>query len=589
MTPRGILDAPPVLPLLLGAVALGAYAAFGADEYALRVLSTAGTFALLVMGYQFVFGHLGALSLAQGAFFGLGAYATAILSSRYGLDFSVSFPVSIAVPVIAAAIVAAPVLRLETHYFALATLVLAQGALVAVLNWETLTGGANGLPGVGAVRIGDLAVARGLPMAAFVWCAVGLGALLAWRLVHGASGMAFACLRDRPLAAAALGLDSARARHGAFLMSAAYGGAAGALHAHLSGVVSPESIEFPVMVSCLTMAVIGGRARVAGAIIGALLLAHLPEWFRGFERTYLIAYGAAALAAVILAPAGLAELFERAWDRLRTHHPALPTPSRPATAPRRAATSAALALDKASKRFGGVVAVDGVTLDLKAGEILALIGANGSGKSTLINLATGFAAPDGGRIAVDGEDVTGDPAHAVARRGVARTFQATDLVEDSSALDNVALACAARVGPERLTNWRPHGRGGMAAARAEARWWLARFGGAQTEGQKARELPAGARRLVECARAAARNPLALVLDEPGAGLSAAEKTALAERLRELARDGTGILIADHDTAFLFAIADRVACLDRGRLVALGSPQDVRTDPAVIAAYLGNAP
>ena len=588
MTARGILDAPPALPLLLGAVALCAYAAFGADEYALRVLSTAGIFALLVMGYQFVFGHLGALSLAQGAFFGLGAYATAILSSRYGLDFLVSFPVSIAVPVIAAAIVAAPVLRLETHYFALATLVLAQGALVAVLNWENLTGGANGLPGVEAVRIGDLAVARGLPMAAFVWCAAGLGALLAWRLVHGASGMAFACLRDRPLAAAALGLDGARARHGAFLMSAAYGGAAGALHAHLSGVVSPESIEFPVMVSCLTMAVIGGRARVAGAIIGALLLAHLPEWFRGLERTYLIAYGAATLAAVILAPAGLAELFERAWSRLRTP-PALPAPSRPATAPRRAATSAALAIDNASKRFGGVVAVDGVTLDLKAGEILALIGANGSGKSTLINLATGFSAPDGGRIAVNGEDVTGEPAHTVARRGVARTFQATDLVEDVSALDNVALACAARVSPERLTNWRPRGRGGMAAARAEARWWLARFGGAGTEGQKARQLPAGARRLVECARAAARNPLALVLDEPGAGLSATEKSALAERLRELARDGTAILIADHDMAFVFSIADRVACLDRGRLVALGSPRDVRTDPAVIASYLGNAP
>ncbi|MFN0042427.1 MAG: ABC transporter permease subunit [Alphaproteobacteria bacterium] len=585
MTARGIFNAPPTLTLLLGAAALGAYAVIGADEYALRVLSTAGTFALLVMGYQFVFGHLGALSLAQGAFFGLGAYATAILSSRYEFDFSVSFPVSIAVPVIAAAIVAAPVLRLETHYFALATLVLAQGALLAVLNWENLTGGANGLPGVGTVRIGDLAVARGLPMAAFVWCAVGLGALLAWRLVRGASGLAFSCLRDRPLAAAAMGLDGARARHGAFLMSAAYGGAAGALHAHLSGVVSPESIEFPVMVSCLTMAVIGGRARVAGAIIGALLLAHLPEWFRGFERTYLIAYGAAALAAVILAPAGLAELFERAWTR----HPALPAPSRPTTTPRRAATSAALALDNASKRFGGVVAVDGVTLDLKSGEILVLIGANGSGKSTLINLATGFAAPDSGRIAINGEDVTGDPAHAVARRGVARTFQATDLVEDASALDNVALACAARTGAERLTSWSPRGSADMTAGRAEARWWLARFGGAGTEGQMACDLPAGARRLVECARAAAQNPLALVLDEPGAGLSAAEKAALAERLRELARGGTGILIADHDMEFLFAIADRVACLDRGRLVALGSPQEVRNDPAIFAAYLGNAP
>ena len=573
---------------LLGAGALALYAAMFADAYGLRILAIAGCYAILVMGYQFVFGQLGVLSLAQGAFFGLGAYTAAILSAGYGLSFPITFSAAIAISVLAAALVAVPVLRLETHYFALATLVLAQASLLAALHAESLTGGANGLPGVPDIRVGGWSSGKGFTLTLLVWGAVGAAAWLAHRSTSRARALALACLRERPMAAAALGLDAMQARFGAFLLSAAFGGAAGALHAHVVGVVSPESLELPVMIACLSMAVVGGRTRVVGAVLGALLLAHLPEWFREFERLYLLLYGLALLGFVIALPEGLAGAFARLTFP-RKSSLAVPAPD---AAPPDAQTERegrTLALEHVTKRFGGITALEDVSLELRPGEILALIGPNGSGKSTFLSIATGFLRPDGGTVRWGDANITARPPHEIARLGIARNFQATELLGAHSALDNVALAVLAREGARHLSSWRPRRAPDLDAARDEARTWLRSFDATSFEDRTADALPAGARRLVECARAAALRPRALVLDEPGAGLSGAEKTALAGRLRALGREGTAVLLVDHDMAFLFAAADRVACLDRGRLIALGAPSAVRADPAVVAAYLGAAP
>ncbi|HKF71157.1 MAG TPA: branched-chain amino acid ABC transporter permease, partial [Stellaceae bacterium] len=211
---------------------LGTYAGSLASPYGLRVLTLAGCQALLVLGYQFVFGHAGALSLAQGAFFGLGAYTTAIFATRYHWDFAVTFPLSILVPLAVAAIVAIPALRLASHYFALATLGLAQVALLAAVNGADWTGGALGLAGVPGIAVLGEVVRRGLPLAAVVWGVVALGAWVSWRFAHGLTGVAYAVLRSDPLAAAAIGLDQRRLRFTAFLLSATYAGAAGGLQAH---------------------------------------------------------------------------------------------------------------------------------------------------------------------------------------------------------------------------------------------------------------------------------------------------------------------------------------------------------------------
>ncbi|WP_286192059.1 branched-chain amino acid ABC transporter ATP-binding protein/permease [Roseomonas genomospecies 6] len=549
-----------------------AYALLYASPYGLRVLTVAGVYALAAIGFQIVFGLGGALSLAHGAFFGLGAYATGILGSQWGLGFAATFPVSLLVPLLLALLVGLPVLRLESHYFALATLGIAQVVHLLAVNSPALTGGANGLPGVPGIVLFGWAVPRGLPLAAVVWSFVALGGLLAWRLARGRWGRALTLVRDDPLAAGTLGLDVGGLRLAAFALSAVYAGAAGALAVHTQRVVSPEVLEFPVMVSVLTIAVVGGRGRVAGAVLGAVLLIHLPEWFRFLERSYLIVYGVALLATIVLAPHGLTGLLDRLFKRLfgpRTEP--LPKPAAPPETV--IPTGPLLRVEGLGKSFGGVRAVDGVSLTLDAGTITGLIGPNGSGKTTLVNLISGLERPDGGRVLMGGRDLAGQRPDRIARAGIARTFQAVSLPEGASVLAAVA---AARL--ERDSS--------IARAEAHALWALERLGAADLAPRPCAALPAALRRRVELARALARQPAILLLDEPAAGLTDGEKADLAGHLRAIAATGTALLVVEHDMGFLLPLAGHVLCLDQGRTLYAGPPEGVRNDPAVVAAYLG---
>ncbi|MHB1218750.1 MAG: branched-chain amino acid ABC transporter ATP-binding protein/permease [Alphaproteobacteria bacterium] len=562
------------LPWLAGAALLTLYAAFMGDIYGLRLLTQAGIYALLVIGYQFVFGHTGAFSLAQGAFFGLGAYVTGILGAKLGWGFLATFPLSILLPAAFALLVAAPVLRLETHYFALATLGLAQVVLIGAVNWEALTGGANGLVGVPRVSLFGAQVAPGWPLLLFVWGLVALSGLLAWRLTRGMRGLMYRTLRERPLAAASVGLDGGALRAVAFVLSAAYGGAAGALHANSLGVVSPEVFDFSIMVACLTMAVVGGRTRIAGAILGAVLLIHLPEWLRGLEQYYLIAYGAALLLVVILAPDGLAGLVDLLWRRrARGAHETLPfVPARASGAP---AGGAVLHIEHVAKSFGGVAALDGVSLRVAPGEVVGLIGPNGSGKSTLANIVTGLYRADQGHIRLDETALERLRPHEIARLGVARSFQTAELIGDASLIDNIAVAFACAREP-------------LALARGRALTALAQAGLSERAWLNASSQPAGVRRLAEIARATARRPRLLVLDEPSASLTDDERATLARLLRGFAGNGLAILVIDHNVPFLAGLAGRLVCLEAGRVIAAGTPDAVLADPAVRRAYLGTA-
>ncbi|UYN95417.1 MAG: ATP-binding cassette domain-containing protein [Enhydrobacter sp.] len=389
-----LLVAPPVVALL------------ALPSFEQRLVTLIGIYALLGVGYQLVFGQLGALNLAQGALYGVGAYAAALLAPSTG-------PLALVLAMLASATVAAlaalPTLRLRSHYFALATLALAALVNLVAVHAEGLTGGANGLTGFA----GELP--RGTTLLAVVWfCLIAAVAVQA-HLFAGPLGEAARLLRESPLAAAASGIDANRWRLIAFAAGGALAGLAGAGAASLSGVVSPEATGFPVMILCLTLVVLGGSRHPMGAVLGAALAVCLPELFRGLSGAWLLAYAIATLAVVLWLPEGLASLVDRP--------PAPPAPRLPERLPP-AQGARQLALEDVGKRFGGVEALRGVSMSLSRGEIVGLVGPNGSGKTTLLNVVSGLERADTGTIRLDALAVERLPAHRIARAGVARTFQA---------------------------------------------------------------------------------------------------------------------------------------------------------------------
>jgi branched-chain amino acid transport system permease protein len=565
-------------PPALAAAALIAFAIYGRDG--VHVATVAGITALTVTGYQFVFGRLGGLSLAQGAFYGLGAYVTARLSTMLGLPFLATFAAAILLPALLAALVVGPVLRLQSYFMPLVTLGLAQLLLIAVLT----SGGIDGVPTVELLP--GAAIPRGVPFALFVWLLAIVAALFAWGLSRTYFGRFAEVVRDNPLAAGAIGLDAGRMRLQAVVLSAAYAGAAGALAAHLSGTVTSAEFGLPVMLTCLAAALLGGRQNIAGAIVGAIVITLAVAALGLTERAAPLLTGIIVLVAVRWLPDGLIGLIER-----RFAAPAVVTSPAPVAIPPRKVVRIAgplLAARGITRRFGGVIAVDNVSLALQQGEILGMIGPNGSGKTTLLNALSGLSPAQTGRTFLAGRDITSLGPHDVARAGFARSFQLAQLADRLSALDNVAAARVALNG----FGWSAFTRRSkvdstFAHARAEAMACLDTVGLVSAAATPAGELTLADRRRLEIARALALNPLVVAFDEPAAGLDAAERAALAQLLKSLAARGLGLIVVEHELDFLRGIATRLACLDAGRLIAIGAPEQVMSDPKVAAAYLGS--
>ena len=249
-----------------------------------------------------------------------------------------------------------------------------------------------------------------------------------------------------------------------------------------------------------------------------------------------------------------------------------------------------LKLDRVTRRFGGLLAVDAIDLDVEQGGVTAIIGPNGAGKTTLFHLISGFQTPNGGRIVFDGQDITGLPPDRIAAHGLIRTFQLVQLFRDLSAIENVKVGCHLRTRGGIVTALiRPKSaRQTEAEVDATARELLAFVGLADHGALPASALTYGRQRLLEIARALAVRPKLLLLDEPAAGLNAEETKLLSATIRKIVTQGTTVLLIEHDMTLVMNTADKVAVLDFGAKIAEGSPRTVRDDPAVIAAYLGTA-
>ena len=573
--------------------ALVAWPLVMSSPYQLRLFTIAGVFAILVIGYQFIFGYVGELSLSQGAFFGFSAYVTGILAVKAGMSFPATFTLSIAGSVVLAALISIPVLRLASHYFALATLGIGQVLLLLAIDMQSVTGGAIGLSGVPLPNLFGTQIGRGWPLLLFVWTFALVAAAIAYQTRRGLYGLACHMVRQNTVAARALAINPDALRVAMFLLSAAMAGAAGALHAHTIRIVSPEGLDFKVMIACLTMAVIGGRTHIWGAIAGALLIVHLPEWLRGFEQSYVLVTSSILIVILIVAPEGMAGLIERMLPKpeagketgTKTLDDVRQAPPEgrvllPSETP-------ILSIRNLTKTFGGVHALNDVSFSLMRGSITAVIGPNGSGKTTLVNCITGIYRADAGAIVLGGTDVVGARPDEIASRGVARTFQNLRLVEDMTVLDNVAVA---RFGAEGASLARAMLAGRhdpmLARARSYAMHVLRRFGLEQLADTDCGSLAHGTKRLVEIARAICLEPMVLLLDEPAAGLNESEQADLAEHLQVLAAQGLTLLIIEHNMEFLKTLATHMVCLDYGQLIAAGRPHAIYRDERVIEAYIG---
>jgi branched-chain amino acid transport system permease protein len=582
------------LRLVLGCAGLAALAAWPlvmSSPYDLRLFTLAGVFGILAIGYQFIFGCVGELSLAQGAFFGFSAYVTGILSVRAGLSFPATFVASIACCLLLASLVAIPVLRLASHYFALATLGIGQVLLLLAIDWQSLTGGAIGLSGVPLPHILGLEVGRGWPILLLVWTLVLVAGLLAYQTKRGLYGLACHVVRQNAVAAKALAIDPNALRFAMFLLSAAIAGVAGALYAHTIRIVSPEGLDFKVMVSCLTIVVIGGRTHVWGAIAGALIVVHLPEWLRSFEQSYLIITSAVLILILIVAPEGLAGLIDDALPP-SAFAPvpaalAMPLTDGPTEHVLMPSETPILSVSGLTKTFGGVHALNHVSFALMRGSITAVIGPNGSGKTTLVNCITGLYRADAGEITLAGCATADLQPHEISALGVGRTFQNLRLVEDMSVLDNVAVARfrteGATLGKSLLVGKRDLM---LERARHHALLTLRQLGIEGIASAKCGSLAHGTKRLVEIARAMCLDSAVLLLDEPAAGLNESEQAELAGRLELLAARGLTLLIIEHNMEFLRSLATQMVCLDYGELIASGRPKDIYKNERVIEAYVG---
>ncbi len=586
-------------------------ASFVLGEFYLGLAATVGINALLALGLILVTGYAGQFSLAQAAFYGIGAYGSALLTVKLGWPGLLALAASAAVAAVLAYALGKPIFRLRGHFLAMGTLALTEIFFLLVNNLK-VTGGSSGFGGIGYLNVFGFEFQTLRSQFWLTWLVVGAVLWGSLRIGRSREGRALRAVRGHEAAAAACGVDVTWAKTRVFAGSAVVGSVAGSLYAHQLLYVNPPPFGVLTAIDILAIAVLGGLNSPWGAVIGAvgiealrqLIEQFLPGLFGagsvGAGEAFVL--GCVLVIILVVRPDGLAGLFSSLTRRITARRGAgeqarAPEAGAHPDTPPSAATSAehtgpgdrvVLQARGLSKRFGGVKAVDAVDLDLREHEILAVIGPNGAGKSTLLNLLSGNLPPTAGRVYLDGQEVTGAPAHVVAGKGLARTFQTPSLFAGMDARANVLVGAHLRGKVGLLRSAVPT----LGAVREERRLGqevdavLAELGLTHLATQEATQLSLGQQKMLELARALAQRPRVLLLDEPGAGLNRAEKLALAQVLRRLRARGMSLLLIEHDMEFVMSLADRVHVLDFGRTLTVGTPAEVQSDQAVIDAYLG---
>ena len=550
-------------------------------------------FAIAAMGLNMLVGYTGLTSFGHSAWFGIGGYAAA-LAQKYWFGGQMVLPVLFALVFVAvlSAGVGMLILRRRGVYFALLTLALAALTYAIAFRWTALTGGENGLGGLARGSLGPVNLDDALAFYVLI-ALMGMAVLcLLLRVVRSPFGHVLVAIRENQQRATFQGYDVDGYKLAVFVLSAVVTALAGTLLTFHHYLISAEGVSVAFSGELLAMVVIGGMRNILGPALGALFYILFREFISMWTSDWLLWFGVIFVGFVLYSPSGLIGV----WARLQRHwrpkpaveaamshrkvHQGLPMPAFLRRAPR---DGAVLEVAAVQKRFGGIRAVTDAHLTLRSGEIHALIGPNGAGKTTTFNLVSGMFAPDGGTVRLQGQEIHRLPPHRICRQGLSRSFQITNLFRGLSIYENLRLSLQARH-PGRFNAWRDtDSYAQVHAETAELMKFLGLEGLERVEGA---ELSYGGQRLVDLGIALGSKPEVVLMDEPLAGLAAAERERVSQLIRTVAAH-VPVLIVEHDIDRVLGISQQVTVMNQGEVLMSGTPAQVRQDRRVQEIYTGS--
>ena len=536
-------------------------------------------------------------ALGQAGLYALGAYTVAILATKTGAGFFPAMLGAMAVTAIAGVALAYPTVRVRGVYLAVVTIAFGLIVQNVAIDWRALTGGTLGISNVPRINLG----AGPLNTRDLYWLIAAVtfaGFVVHHNLMHSRVGRAMRAVAQSETAARALGIDPIRQRVLAFVLSSVFAGIAGGLYAYLNRYVNPDTFSFSDSIRFLLMVILGGAGTTFGPLIGAGVLTWIPNLLQAFGKWQLFAYGALLALVIFFLPKGIARSVRDLWMRLRRGRTQVtreagswPRPSEAIDTILKVEARVrgpVLQTRGLTIRFGGLSAVSGVTLDIERATVHAIIGPNGAGKTTMLNALSGFYAPTEGSVTLLQDEVGGRSSDQIARSGLTRTFQNTELFADMTVEENVLIGFHARSTAGFLsTLFRlPVFHREARRQRERAALLLDYVGLSAYRDETAGNLAFGHQRRLEIARALAMSPEILLLDEPAAGLTHNEIDELIALIRDLKRLGLTVVLVEHHVDMIMAVSDHVTVLDYGEVIASGPPSAVRDDPKVIEAYFG---
>jgi branched-chain amino acid transport system permease protein len=564
-------------------------------DYLIHIAVMACLYVILTSSFNLLIGYAGLFALAHAGFFAVGAYTTAILSVSYGLPFPVPMLIGAVLTAGVGAFIALPALRTSGHYLVIITLAFQVILLAFLLNVKDLTGGADGITGIERVSIFGFELATAAEFLPLALIMAAICFWICWRVANSPFGRSLRAMRENEAATEAVGKNILYMKVTVFMVGSALAAVAGSLYARYITFVGVDTFAIDETIYILAMVILGGMANLWGSIVGAVILVLLPELLKFLElppdiadKSREIIYGLLLIIILRVRPQGILPERETATTgglaekaQLLATKPLLPDHTG-----RDAPGAVSVSGKNLAKHFGGIVAVDDFSIELKAGTVVGLIGPNGAGKTTAFNLLTGFLKPTAGEIVYRGRNITGLKPHQVVRAGMARSFQDLKLFTRLTVLENVMVALPEQHGDDVLSVFfAPRQIAREEVENYSRAMQILEFVNLANKAQeKAENLSYAEEKLLVVARLLATGADVLLFDEPLSGLDPNTLKEIFPVIRRLAEDGKTVCIIEHNLDVIKGVCDHVVFLDEGRGLAEGAPDELLANPTLAERY-----